>query len=503
MSLKHENKKLVFGDTWHLSDGKKVHMYCLQYRKGDLDPKLSEVGGISHYSSSDLLKWKFEGQVLERGKDGSYDDLDLWTGCTIFENGKYYLYYTSRSSCGYTQSVSVATSFDNKTYKKHEKNPLFIPDKKYYATSGKPNNLAVHGNVTFKDYDCRDLCVVKNEDDGFYYGFFATRINSDTATNTAVIGLAKSKDLIVWEQLPPAFSPKAYHCIETPDVFKINGKWYMLCLSGNCYGGRKKIKGEKFQRITIYGVSDKIEGPYKEVKDNDLIVNKNASAACAKTVLHKGKRYIFYSEVYEDPDGPVDVRMSLPKIVSCDKKGNLYLKWYDKIKKYYTKDVFEFNKNNVLDNKGEWGSIAKYKFTENGIEFACENDFSVLPFNYQMQDFVLEGKICNENAISAGFVFDLKDNLFGEGYVSLIDFEDKKAEITKVRTFPTFEKRTITKKKSYNLKLLVQENTVEVYIDDKFIFHHLLYRTGGKIGLFIEHGAVRIENLKLHALKDF
>ncbi len=94
MSYAPDNKSIRIGDTWEYSDGNNVHVYYLQYQQAGELPAGKEYGAIGHAVSSDLLHWKTLPSALYPGEKGSYDELEMWTGCTVFNNGKNYLYYT-------------------------------------------------------------------------------------------------------------------------------------------------------------------------------------------------------------------------------------------------------------------------------------------------------------------------------------------------------------------------------------------------------------------------
>ena len=174
--------------------------------------------------------------------------------------------------------------------------------------------------------------------------------------------LAKSYDLLHWEQLPPCFCPDKYDCIETPEVFQLGDKWYILCLTANGYGQRNRTGDPNlFGSITIYGVADRPEGPYTECFDkNVLIGSMHKSGICTKTVLHKGKRYLFYTQALWENGKMVNHYRSLPKEVTADATGRLVPKWYSGIEALYEKDI-PLSEQNVHPGK-LWSSVCHWNF---------------------------------------------------------------------------------------------------------------------------------------------
>ncbi|MBE5732337.1 MAG: hypothetical protein E7353_04790 [Clostridiales bacterium] len=500
MGYRPKNENVQIGDTWHMSDCGKVQAYFLQYQQTGKPMAGKEYGAVGRAESEDLIQWKTLPSAIYSGEKGTYDDLPIWTGCTVKKDGKYYLFYTSRSTSKPQASISVAISKDGVKYEKYSGNPVIIPDERYYVGQNTQLRLAHHGNPHLANpcYDMRDLCVVKDEEKGCYWGFFACRRRSDDVVETSVVGLAKSYDLLNWEQLPPCFVPNRYHCIETPDVFYMDGKWYMLCLAGNVYGQRRYGK-EKLQygRITVYGVSDRVEGPYVEPEQNLLIATIGGGAACAKTVEHEGKRYMFYTEVSQDN---VSFYMSLPKEIKCE-NARLCACYYRGIEKYVTEE-FKLDYSKSLKNNGEFGTIGNWEESEFCIVGESKNDWSVFPFNVDAENFIYESEIENVSAEEVGLVFSLGENIFQGARVVLLDYITNTVVQAKMRLFTTDEEREWSLKNKFNLKIVVCGKTSEVYVNDVLVMHCASDYKMGKIGLFIEKGLAKFRDTKIKILRQ-
>lgn len=505
MSFLPSSDTFRLGDTWHCSDGKRVHAFYLKLLLDGSQKPGPDAGGIGHAVSEDLIHWEELPDAVEPGGVGSYDDLDIWTGCTVYTQGKFYLFYTSRSSEGPEFSFSLAISEDGIRFKKYDGNPLFTPDERIYFGENHRCRLRMHGNgyPGALQYDLRDLCVQRENPQSPWYGFFAARVPADEIPKTAVIGLAVSQDLLHWEQRPPCFAPDRYHVIETPDVFQMNGKWYMLCLTGNVYGQRHCVSdSSSYDRATIYAVADRIDGPYRETENNALLVTKTASGACAKTVLHNGQRYMFYTEVLEDPIGHYEQYMSLPKPLAADGDGTLRLKWYPLIERLYTNEALPLIRSAQIENDGRFGTPGKWEYLDNAVRGSCETDWCLLPFAHELKDFAAEAVIERQTAESAGFAFDLGDSVFGGGYQVILDYKYNKVILAAVRTFSTLDERDYPlQERQHALKVLVTGNTVEIYLNDDLVLHHLIRRKGGHFAFYLEKGQAAFSSAKLHAVE--
>ncbi len=499
----YQPEKFGIGDTWQYSDGHSVHAFYLQGNGANRDDLLD--GSIGHAVSTDMLHWNVLPAALQRGEPGNYDEAPLWTGCTIRKEDTLYLFYTSRCSAEQNaNSISLATSKDGITWEKYEGNPVIRPDPRYYYTNENRTKLSVHSNNGWDIMDCRDLCVVYDEEKKHYWGYFAVRRPAEECTQTSVIALAKSYDLLHWEQLPPCFCPDKYHCIETPDVFKMGDKWYMLCLSGNHYGQRNRTGDPNmFGRITIYGVADVPEGPYRECFEDSVLVGSMAcSGHCAKTVLHQGKRYIIYTQTLCDGLNRMEFSMSPPKVVETDESGRLLCKWYDGYESCYQGTGIPLSEDKVIPNTGRWGSICPWEYDGTTVTASPKTDWVVKMFDIHAKNFVLETTIHRQDALSAGFIFDVDgDSIYDNNKIALLDFTENEVWLTQARYFPKHNARRFRfEGDTFQLKVVAYETLLEVYVNDIFVLHHMIDRTGGKIGLFAETGTVRFLDPKVYLL---
>lgn len=505
MSYAPNNPDIRIGDTWEYSDGERVHAFMLQCQQAGRPDAGKQAGAVGHAVSEDLLRWEPCPAAIVPGDKGSYDDQDIWTGCTIREKDKSYLFYTSRKGAAGDASISVAVSSDDLTFEKSKNNPLFVPDGRYYDCPEKPCRFSMHGHPKGNDgYDCRDLCVVKDPSGEFWWGFFAARRPADTCVETSVIGLAKSYDLIHWEQLPPCFCPDRYACLETPDVFYMDGKWYMICLAGNVYGQRRSAKDElPFPLISIYATADRPEGPYTEPDNNLLVSTMAMSGNCAKTVLHKGERYLFYLEVMDKGNWVFETSMSTPKLLKFDENGDLRPYFYSGICAYYDKPYLP-QQTDFLPADGRWGSNGQWKAADNTIKGCCKKDWCIQPFAKQQKDFVMEADISAPDAATAGFVFGLGETVTERGFALYLDYEQNRVFLTKARTYEIFDGRSVPLcREKMHLMLYCYGYVIEAFLNGKLLFHFLCERGPGYVGCLVEQGNACFDNLTIHPLKPY
>lgn len=154
------------------------------------------------------------------------------TGCVIFVDGKYHMYYCTFDFNPQAQWVRHAVSDDLVQWEDFPEEK-FTADDDIYCLS-----------------DWRDPFVFWNEEEQKWWMLLAAREKSTTKRNGCV-ALCVSDDMKHWEYRNPLYAPKlhpgAYEC---PDLFKM-GEWYYLVYSSYVDGFS-----------TYYRMSRSLQGPW-------------------------------------------------------------------------------------------------------------------------------------------------------------------------------------------------------------------------------------------------
>lgn len=212
-----------------------IHTYYIKFPPGtnwQTDPDCSMDFG--HESSNDLINWDSYGDVIEVSEFGNWDDEHVWAPSVVYNpvDGLYYMYYTGVTD-GFTQNpsnhkerIGLATSNDLINWEKY---PLNLCD----GTTGEgciwDCNLSwtawgeIEGNWT---YQCRDPQIFY--DDGNWYMVYST-VKSPFDWRM-IIGLAKSPDLINWEDLGP-IENTLFGKAESAHLVKNEGEYYLFFTS--------------------------------------------------------------------------------------------------------------------------------------------------------------------------------------------------------------------------------------------------------------------------------
>src|SRR5690606_6528136 len=203
------------------------------------------------------------GEVIPRG---SIDEQDLYifTGSIFKKEDTYHIFYTGHNphfdvEGKKVQAIMHAVSHDLVHWTK-------IKEDTFYSEG-----------IDFELHDWRDPFVFEFK--GEYKMAITARTKNTHKTRSGVTILYKSDDLVKWTFDEVIWMPSAYYAHECPDIFKINGKWYLI------------YSEFTDQCLTRYVVSDSLHGPWKALK-NDAFDGRAFYAA--KSITNdKNERFLF------------------------------------------------------------------------------------------------------------------------------------------------------------------------------------------------------------------
>ncbi|MCC6629593.1 MAG: hypothetical protein IT340_19620 [Chloroflexi bacterium] len=185
-----------------------LHLFHLTLPNHDL---------VQHAVSTDGLSWTALPPALRTGDPGDCDDDQIWTMSVTERAGRYYMVYTAlaRAESGQVQRTALAISDDLLTWTKHPGNPVGVADPRWYEAAWNG-----HGRISW-----RDPKPVQVGDT--YYATVNARENAGPVLRRGCVGLLASTDLVEWEVRPPLFAPRLYYDLECPQVFALDGAYYL------------------------------------------------------------------------------------------------------------------------------------------------------------------------------------------------------------------------------------------------------------------------------------
>ena len=481
-------------DAWFMNANGRVHAFHLKKQSGEWN--------IGHAVTDDLLHFTKCEDILKPLPEETHPDdcLGKFTGCAWYESNekKAYVYYTMRARDG-SEKTGLATSVDLVSFPEYEGNPVLEIDRNIFVEKS-----ALNGHT-----DCRDFVVVYDEKTKLYYGYFAAMAELDGCLK-GVIGVAVSDDLVNWRDQSIAYAPRFNGVIEVPDVFFMDGRWYLTMLTGTFYGAKGAVDDPDLVKFTLYASSESPRGPFLEDADNIFLCGGRLSGYTCRSVELEGKRYLFYVE-----DNETNGAICLPKEIKVV-DGKLRPCYTDILKKIRKRALAEKPRSDdfeVCRTSYAWQTVGGEMYDEEGRLVIRTNGVSYPQF---VCSKMKAGSIEAEAAVAAdcrecGFVIQTFDEKGAgkERYYFSLDFEfsqlsvyeDQKPNFT---VFKPLSKRryAFEKGKEYHVRVIALEGQFEIYIDGVLALQGGM-RTNGSMqaGLFCGDGSARISELRCFELE--
>ena len=189
-------------DSWFVFDGKQHHAFYLQASRALLDQNRRHRNvTVGHSVSTDLKNWTVVADALTPSEAPAPDSWTTWTGSVVkADDGLWWMFYTgtSREDAGERQTVCAATSTDLMIWHKVPNLPVAAADARWYKTL-----VAGYDNEPF-----RDPWVFKLPGQSEWTMLTtAGSIAAQSRREEAIMGVAKSADLINWQVQPPLGKP--------------------------------------------------------------------------------------------------------------------------------------------------------------------------------------------------------------------------------------------------------------------------------------------------------
>ena len=494
---------MTMWDPWFVAHEGEVHLFHLQRLANGSKRTAAEADHIGHAVTRDLIHWTELPVTVGPGEKGGMEDMNPWTGCTIVQGGVFHLFYTMRSTRdasrsnyggGGIQRIGLATSRDQVHWQRHPNNPVLTPDPRWYVHEGKPEP----GNKV----GCRDLKIIRDPAGDGWIGFYAATVPAEEEAEAACIAVARSKDLIHWEQGPPTFHPKRYGEVEAQDVFPLGGKWWMTCLTTHGHGNRGGYSDPNIVRGTIVAVADQPEGPYREPAPGYALLGGDFTAGnTVSTVEFEGKRYALFQE---------GQFLSPPLELDVTPNGRLRLMWNPRQNAWRGRsllpaklpapaDLLTHHTGGVTAGKWELAADGSYRGKS-------RTGWQVADLGFGAADMEVEATVTLESGIAAGLV--LRANRSAPApkgdFVFALDAKDGCVFGASLIMFSPMGRRQfkVERNRAYHLRLCARGDRYQLYVDDELILHggfpREFVRTQPGFGLFVDRGETVIEKLAVY-----
>lgn len=430
---------------------------------------------IYRFFTNDLCSYFDEGEVLSYGMELESPDLAIGTGSFIKGmDGKYHCFYTGHNdkakSLGIDKEcVMHAISLDNVNWEK-------VPNDTFYAPD------------LYSSDDFRDPFVFWNEDEKCYWLLIGAK--KDDREGTCIIKYTSS-DLTAWKFEGIFYEQDDFYYMECPELFKMNN-WYYLIFSWN--------------NVTYYRMAKNINGPW--IKPEIDTFDGNAFYA-AKTVEYQGKRYLFgfinRKNGKNDDLGYTWAGSVCPYELVQQKDGTLGVKMPSQ---YKSKHFTEKMKWDAAESKGN----VEIKNKNSNITIKANTETSYVNFGVLPRSMLLS---CNVKFVNttedakAGFLFGIKEDPL-KSYPIFMDFKNNRLlydgflENFNIESdIRNQQKFNFEKGREYKMNLVVEDEIVVLYMDDKKVLSNRIYNAvGAKWGIFACGTEIEFSNIAVYFPKN-
>ena len=483
---KYTDPKAVQWDAWFVNrnteDGVETHAFYL--RNGPKSPEVDQQEGwaVGHAVTTDGYAWEALPAVLPPLLDESRPDdfHSKFTGCAVEKDGACYLFYTMRDRERASQRIGVSISHDWLHFEPWEGNPVVVNedtiDIPVALPDGKQGKGRLIGFRTLSDYDWnivdgRDFIVVERDDSdglGRYSGYYAAAADLGGRTPVGVIVMLRSHDLLRWTNPRIVYHVDHNGVLEVPDVFCMDGKWVLCCLSGMNYSGRAVTADPYASNVTIVAYADRPDGPFLEDEnDNILISGPVQGGFTCRSFMMDGERALVYIDRagFSLADGKN--ALSLPKTLRMDESGHLRAYYHPLPMRYVGEPL-------PLVWRDEQNSFAWRTF--GGVTTADEREVRLAtdPKDYHATAMALPAETAAEGSamLCADITVWGRAGMFlrarGCPYVLLLEVPERRIALYRLYNFEMLAARTfaVEEGREYKVRLLCVDDVLELYVDD-------------------------------------
>ncbi len=308
-----------------------------------------------------------------------------------------------------------------------------------------------------------------------------------------------------WEQTGPVFRSDrdAYSIVEMPDLFELDGRWYLTFLEDNAYGNRDVLGAPELSSGTVYAVADRIEGPYVEPTDNVLMASRGFNGISCRTVLFRDRLHVTYTSCereLENETKPTFGTLSLPKELRLI-DGRPRLCFADIVTEQVTATLIELgDEPEPVEHHGMHESRGRWTRDSGGWVGAIDTAWSRRSFAPTASDLIASVTLRLDDGVAAGLLIRQVGN---RGAVALLDAQRRQVSLCTVPRFQVVDARPwpVERGRDYRVRVVGNGEFVEVFLDDELVLQTVWYGSRrGDIGLLVDRGRAEFRDLELLSL---
>lgn len=422
------------GDIMAQSDEFGIHLNYLY----ETDYNAVGYHPIHRFTTTNFTAYTDDGEMIPFGTKLEDPDLAVGTGCFIQDQqGKFHCFYTGHNDK--SSELKIDKECIMHAESEDNKNWTKILEDTFYAPEG------------YSSDDYRDPQVFWNEKEQCYWMLVGGKQEDK---NGSCILKYTSNDLKNWKFCGNFYEQEDLYFMECPDLFQIND-WYYLVFSWN--------------NVTYYRMTKNLSGPWI-TPDMDTF-DGNAFYA-AKTVDYENSRYLIgfidRKKSGDDKSAYTWAGSLCPYELVQKKDGILGVKMPHQYEQYFTKKVKKAPKLDKIEKTTIVGKLPTTMMVSCDVTFHSD-----------------DGK--------AGFVFGTGKG--SDGYSVLLNQRSNKISYD---AYPNEQSFVFKKGKTYNLKLVVENEIVIVYVNETKVLSNRIYEAVDRNwGFLIRNGNVEFSNISI------
>jgi beta-fructofuranosidase len=440
---------------------------------------------IGHFVSTNLINWQQRPVAVRPGNVDEFDAVGVNVGCVIEYNDGFYLFYWCWNKKGPDRvpRIGMAFSRDLDNWSRPMSAPALEADRRWYEDSPLPDDKnGRYGSGV------RDPFVFYNDAHRQFHMIFAGRTRSGPLDGRGCIGHAVSDDLCKWQALPPLLAPGYYSEMEVPQIFQLDKKWYIWFHSNLCIWlselGRKELPSHEQIPATFYWSADDCLGPFRRLEEHMIGGNEPhvAIPLVLRMFLDLQNRpalmhFILGKTGSSDQGAEEPASLALPKTLYTDAQGLLRSGIHQQVAARSQPPFFklDFARQNIAQAAS--ASVPDC--------FIAELDF----------DLGQSG--------SAGFLlWTGPAPADTEGYRLILDQAQSAIELRRACDRTLIARRPFAKiaPGHYNLKLVVCNECIDIYLDDIWALTAVAYhRTARNVSYWKGGAGTNINAMILRA----
>jgi beta-fructofuranosidase len=478
-------RKHRIGDITIIRVGDEYHLFTEQAPiewNGGMGDAFAGQRSVGHAVSKDMFEWTELPPAIACGKPGEFDAYSIYHMDVFINDGTWYMFYTGldKGGPGEQQSVGLATSRDGVRWTKHGKNPVLRADPRWYEQAI-PREAAYQE----KDFDrlwFRDPMVIRDPETGKFGMIVVARDKAKHPDVRGCLAWATSDDLLNWTPHPPIYSPGRFHTIESPSMFERAGQHYIQFMTARYWGTPYQSSDPYQDAGNFYAISRSgWEGPYKAPADEQLTTTpKQLRMGATRTVQGRDGEFYYYGWLMLFPvgdDTPMRRNHHMvvppPRRVRFADDGEMQVVWHEGLERYTRPVALPVMKDPAFVSVN--GTVAAKNFAGS----------SVALFLDRYDNVIFSARLRFTHGDRAGLILR-------SGWQAVVDRRRRRVEFGIVGRSEFIDARAWQPTDEVVMKVVANQESVEVYLDNRLLIHQVRHReTEGQVGFIIENAEVQ------------